>query len=307
LAFLLRRFDVAGAYGLSFTITLAALFAGIWFFGSALEDLLAYNGTALLDVPVLNFLVTHRISWLTAVMRAMNVLGSGCALIVVTVGAAAFLRARFRDWSRLVFLCVAMAGAGILDLAMGFLVVRPAPPAAGTAASISVCGFQLGPTAISVFYGCIAYLIALSQSTWRAKVFPWSAAVFVAFLTGVARIYLAADWLTDIFTRWALALLWFSAVLVVMQIVEQPAGLGVTQPEEPQPGVSVAEDALPEASFAADGGRRETPVDGLRDAEVAERLRRGEVNAVKEQTSRTVPDILRANVFTRSCLAASSS
>jgi cation-transporting ATPase E len=32
---------------------------------------------------------------------------------------------------------------------------------------------------------------------------------------------------------------------------------------------------------------------------VAERLRRGEVNAVKEQTSRTVADILRVNVFTR--------
>ncbi|OYV72226.1 MAG: hypothetical protein B7Z72_05235 [Gemmatimonadetes bacterium 21-71-4] len=50
LAFLRRRFDVAGTYGLSFTITLAALFAGIWFFGSAIEDVLAYNGTALFDV-----------------------------------------------------------------------------------------------------------------------------------------------------------------------------------------------------------------------------------------------------------------
>ncbi|HZL67563.1 MAG TPA: hypothetical protein VFC29_09545, partial [Candidatus Limnocylindrales bacterium] len=49
LGVLLRRFHPVGAYGLSFTVALIALFLGVWIFGSLLEDLLAFNGTAILD------------------------------------------------------------------------------------------------------------------------------------------------------------------------------------------------------------------------------------------------------------------
>jgi hypothetical protein len=59
LALLLRRFHLVGAYGLYFTIALAVV--GIWFFGSTLGDLLAYNGTALFDAPVANFIAFHLI------------------------------------------------------------------------------------------------------------------------------------------------------------------------------------------------------------------------------------------------------
>jgi hypothetical protein len=45
LGVLLRRFHPVGAYGLSFTVALIALFLGVWIFGSLLEDLLAFNGT----------------------------------------------------------------------------------------------------------------------------------------------------------------------------------------------------------------------------------------------------------------------
>ena len=60
LGVLLRRFHPVGAYGLSFTVALTALFLGVWIFGSLLEDLLAFNGTALLDAPVANFIALHR-------------------------------------------------------------------------------------------------------------------------------------------------------------------------------------------------------------------------------------------------------
>jgi cation-transporting P-type ATPase E len=41
-----------------------------------------------------------------------------------------------------------------------------------------------------------------------------------------------------------------------------------------------------------------TPPEGLREGQVAERIRDGRTNAVRSRTSRTVPEILRANVFT---------
>ena len=119
LTFLLRRFDVVGAYGLSFSIALGTLFLGIWFFGSVLEDLLAYNGTALFDVPVANFIAAHRIGWLTSVMQATTLLGSGGAVAFVALCAAVLLRRRGHGWRLTLFLLAVVAGAAILDLAIG--------------------------------------------------------------------------------------------------------------------------------------------------------------------------------------------
>src|SRR6478735_2439729 len=42
-----------------------------------------------------------------------------------------------------------------------------------------------------------------------------------------------------------------------------------------------------------------TGADGLRAQEVAERVRRGQTNAAEDRTSRTLGEIVRANVFTR--------
>jgi hypothetical protein len=224
LAFLLRRFDLAGAYGLSFTISLAALFLGIWFFGSVLEDILAYDDTALLDVPINNFVALHRIPWLTVFMGAAGSLGSGCALVVVTVGAAIYLRRQTYEWRTVVFLAALIGGGGILDLALDLLVVRPGPPATSMIASSAVCAIRFGQTVVSSAYGAIAYLIAGVRPSWRGKVFIWSSAALVALLIGLARIYLGTAWLTDTFSRWALALFWFSIVLVVVTVIGELTG-----------------------------------------------------------------------------------
>ena len=52
-----------------------------------------------------------------------------------------------------------------------------------------------------------------------------------------------------------------------------------------------AADAVPERAQVAD--------DGLTAAEVSERIARGEVNRADERNSRTIGEIVRANVFTR--------
>jgi len=300
LAFLLRRFDVVGAYSLSFTIALGALFLGIWFFGSVLEDLLAYNGTARFDVPIADFVAAHRIAWLTTVMQATSLLASAGAVTIAALGAAVFLRPRGHGWRLPLFLLAVVAGAAILDLAIGYLIVRPRPPAAGMIASTPDYNFLIGQTAVSVLYGAVAYLIAAaSRSTWQGKVFIWSGAVLVAFLVGVSRIYLGTDWLTDILSRSALALVWLSAALVVAAIIEQSSGVTAAPPAE-EPTLDVpATEAPPEPPSIQDIRRPEGSIDGLSKSEVAERRSRGEVNIVKERTSRSVADILRTNLFTR--------
>lgn len=295
-ASLLRRFDAAGAYGLSFATILVVLLLGIWLLCSALEDIAAYGGTALLDVPVANVIALHRIPWLTSVMQAMAALGSGCAVSLIAIALAATLWPEVRDWRWLVLLFSVVGGAEIMDLAIDSLVGRNGPPAVWRADPLgTACGFQPGQTMTSVFYGVVAYLIARHQVTWRSRVLIWSGAMLVVFLIGVARLYLGTEWLTDALGRWALALVWLSAVLLVIAIVKQTTGT----PPEAQPLAPLLEEEPPEPSLAVDIGRRHMSVDGLSGAEAEERRRRGEVNLVKEQTSRTVADILWANVFTR--------
>ena len=55
----------------------------------------------------------------------------------------------------------------------------------------------------------------------------------------------------------------------------------------------------PPGDDADQADRRETGPDGLSASEVAERIERGEVNATDDRTSRTLGEIIRANVFTR--------
>ncbi len=79
-----------------------------------------------------------------------------------------------------------------------------------------------------------------------------------------------------------------------------PPSWGMTSPETPRSGGTAA--VVPEPSdgpATEPAPRARTGPDGLRAAEVAERVERGQVNAVEERTSRTLSEIFRANVFTR--------
>ena len=298
LGILLRRFHPAGAYGLSFTVALFALFLGVWIFGSLLEDLLAFNGTALLDAPVAYFIALHRLEWLTTAFKTISFLGNGGVVIAVALSVAVFLGYRTKNWSSLFFLFVVTAGAEILDMATDFLVGRSGPPAAWMAV-LATYGFALGETAVSMLYAATAHLIATSQSRWRTKVFIWSGAILVVFLIGISRIYLGTDWLTDVFTCWALALLWLSGALVVLEIIENSSGATAALPNaEPAHQVDISE-AVPEPLSIQDIQRPEVSIDGLTQVETLERRGRGEINFVNEQTSRTVSDILKNNIFTR--------
>jgi cation-transporting ATPase E len=298
LAFLLRRFDRAGAYGISFTITLAALFLGIWFFGSALEDILAVNGTALFDAPVADFIALHRVAWLTTVMNGVSFVG-GIGILVVVAVIAAISVYRARGWRPLIFFVGVIVGAEILDLAIGLLVARLRPAVALTAVSAVISDFPTGLTTVSTLYGIVAYFIAASRSAWQSKVFIWSSAILVIFLVGVSRIYLGTDWLSDVVSRWALALLWLSASLVMMRVIEQPSGAAVTPQAGLSPAVPTFEGTAPDIPSIAVASRREVSIDGLSGSEVLERQSRGDVNIVKERTSRSVASILKANIFTR--------
>src|SRR5712691_7937213 len=153
LGFLLRRIRPEGAAGDLLSAGLVALATSAIAFGGVLQDVIAHDALARFDSPILTFIASHRVGWLTTIIRSISLLGAGPLVpLVVVVAGLAFRRLRHR-WEPLVILAVASAGAELLSLVVRVVVARPRPPAALMAAVAHGYGFPSGQATRSILYG----------------------------------------------------------------------------------------------------------------------------------------------------------
>ena len=295
LEFLLRRLRPEGAAGLFLSAGLVALAASAIAFGGVLQDVVAHDELARFDVPILTFVASHRVGWLTTAMRSITLLGSGPVAALVVVGAGLVFRWRRHRWEPLIILAAASAGAELLSLAVRVVVARPRPPAALMAIVAHGYGFPSGHATQSALYGALAYLLGGMLPQWRAKVRVWAGAAGVAFLLGVSRVYLGVHWPTDVLGGWALAAAWLAIVVTtttgIRRLRSTSPGAEAATPPSRAP-VEVASVVLPPPRPRTDPG-------GLSKVQVRERIEHGETNRTEERSSRSVGEILRANIFTR--------
>jgi membrane protein DedA with SNARE-associated domain/membrane-associated phospholipid phosphatase len=221
LAFLVGRVQPGGALGLSLTASVVGLAGAGWAFGAVLEDVLHRSEGVLLDGPVQRFFVGEREAWLTPLMRASTDLGNAAVLagLIIVVGLGWWTRTR--SWRPLGLLAGAYLGTWALSDTVKELTHRPRPPAAQTIGHWTGYAFPCGHTtkAIAV-YGLLAALGAAATSSWARKVGIWAAALLVAGLVGLTRLYLGANWLTDVLGGFALGGAWLFAVLTAARTVE---------------------------------------------------------------------------------------
>ncbi len=213
--FLAARLSPHGAWGLSFTVGLAALGLALVAFGAVTGDVLGRDELAAFDLPVTTLIAAARQPWLTAVMQGVTMLGSVPVIAgLIAVGGLA-LRLRTGSWRPLLLLAAVSAGAAGLDTLIKYAVARPRPPAVLAAAAAPGYAYPSGHTIQAAAYGCLAYLIARAARSRRVKAAAWALALAIAFLVGLSRVYLGVHWLTDVLGGWALAAAWLTFVLVV--------------------------------------------------------------------------------------------
>lgn len=291
--FLVRRFNQGAAYGLSFTIGLAAIGLSIWAFGSVLEDVVAQNETVYFDAPIVVHIAFHRLGWLTAVMRYLTFFGNEWFVISLAAAAGLFLRYRTGSWRPLLLLAATVAGTGILDIIIKITVARPRPLAEWMAVPAAGYSFPSGHVALSSVYGAIAYSLSMILRRWQSKVIVWMTAITLAFLIGVSRVYLGVHWPTDVLGGWALAAVWLSIVYTAASVIEQTKGTARVSYAPSEVDVPASILPLPVSrQFIPEPG-------GLSEAQIKERIAGGQVNITKQRTSRSVARILKTNIFTR--------
>jgi magnesium-transporting ATPase (P-type)/membrane-associated phospholipid phosphatase len=290
--FLVKRFKPGGAYGLSFTIGLALLTLSSWLFGSVLEDVIGQNESALFDVPIMNYIVTHRVEWLTHVMEYLTYLGNPWVVSSLAVVIGLLLRWRTKSWRPFILLVVTIAGAGLLDLLIKALVARARPELDWRLVAEWGYAFPSGHTAVAAFYGSLAYLVSKNHTTWRGKVMVWTAAVILIALIGFSRVYLGVHWPTDVLGGAALAAFWLSLLFTASTTITKiKAGEPLSVPFAIQPETTGLSTSTHHFTAKED-------VQGLQEQEVAERQQKGLVNKLTPTTSRSVGGIFKSNIFT---------
>jgi membrane-associated phospholipid phosphatase len=158
-------------------LVVAALAA--WIFGGLTQDVVGHDEMALIDPRVLHWVVDHRTSWLTLVMKTATWLGSSVLIVPLVVLVGAFLLIVRRDWRPAAQLAVAFADAIVLYDITKAAVGRARPPASAWIGHYSGSAFPSGHATQTVaFYGMLALALATGRSA-RTRLLVWSAVALI--------------------------------------------------------------------------------------------------------------------------------
>lgn len=183
----------------------------------AVEDMTegATGGLGALDQPVLDWFVANRTGFWTGVALVLAALGGTAAMAVLTLVTTVVLGS-LRRREQAVVVAVTAIGAGVLVHGFKSLYNRHRPPPLDAVVQYAghslPSGHALGST---VVVGIVTAAIYPALRTGRRRLLV-VAAVSVAFLVGVSRMYLAAHWLTDVLTGWLLGGAWLAAWVTVL-------------------------------------------------------------------------------------------
>jgi len=236
-AFLVARLRPEGTLGLLLTAQLALLIALGVAFGAVLEDVIEREELSTIDAPVARFVAAHREPWLTSVFEITTWAGSLAVLIPLVILAGLGRRRAESSKQPLVILAATLAGATALSSAIKLVVARPRPEdslveAAGYA-------FPSGhATAAAATWLALAVVVGRgATANWGRRVRLVAAALVIAVIVGLSRVYLGVHAATDVLGGWALGGLWFAAVLTTVAVLDERRA-------KRSPGLSLLNDQL---------------------------------------------------------------
>jgi membrane-associated phospholipid phosphatase len=205
------------AFGLvAFLVVVCAVTELLW-------RMLGPATTALLDAPILSYIVSHRVGWLTATMRQITRLGNEGFLLIVVVIAGSVLRRRTGSWRPLLILVAIAVGGVTIEKVLKLMIARPRPPITWMVVFESGWSFPSGhATRSAAVYGGVACVTArLRAFGQRTQMILCGLAVVLSFLVGISRVYLGVHWPTDVVGGWILAAGWLWIVVLTIDSMSE--------------------------------------------------------------------------------------
>ncbi len=153
--------------------------------------------------------------WLEEAAADLTSLGGIAVLGLFATVAVVFLLIQRKRLSALL-LVVGLAGGVALSEGLKAFFERERPPVEYQAVETLNASFPSGHALLStVFYLTLGVMLTRAFPQRRLKAFVLGAAMLVALLIGLTRIYLGAHWASDVFAGWSVGAAWAMVLWLV--------------------------------------------------------------------------------------------
>lgn len=159
--------------------------------------------------------------WLQEAAADLTSLGGISVLALFSLIAVLFLLIQRKTLSA-ALLVIGLVGGVALSEGLKALFERARPPAAFQAVDTLNASFPSGHALLStVFYLTLGVMLTRAFQQRRLKAFVLGAAILIALLIGLTRVYLGAHWASDVMAGWCAGAAWAMALWLVAYAVQR--------------------------------------------------------------------------------------
>jgi len=163
--------------------------------------------------------------WLQEAAADLTSLGGISVLTLFALIVFVFLLIQ-RKWLSATLLTVGLTGGVALSEGLKALFERERPPLAYQAVETLNASFPSGHALLStVFYLSLGVMLTRAFPRRRLKAFIVGAAILIAVLIGLTRIYLGAHWASDVMAGWSAGAAWAMILWLFAYAVERRQAL----------------------------------------------------------------------------------
>lgn len=188
--------------------------------GEVYEATAEADGIALLDQPLLDWVLSVRTPTLDSVIAFYSNTGGPVLQPIITAAVVIFLSWRWRSRTPVVLTVIAVAGSLLLTVIGKELVGRARPPIEAAIPPLEHSpSFPSGHTLNAIVIAGIVCYLMLHWFRTRGVRTLWVILMAVYAVTmGLSRVYLGHHWLTDVVVGWLIGLAWIAVVITLHRL-----------------------------------------------------------------------------------------